>query len=266
MANYYINFPISLLRGYLTRKTLMLSNIYAWCIMTDIERKFYKEYEAFSEIDESYIFDALKDYAEADTNFPCGWNYPKPTRQLAVNMLKVYKKHKDARACFVNMPKQVFISEYSRPDNPSTKAEEWDCLVFLGYAALRSIQGRNNLISKATNEMMWARMSGFSKWEDVQTRFIDEGGEGCKEEFAVLQKYFTIYYAHKLRDAIEQRFPQTVKVYDNHTRGFWFTTKQGVSRDELTEQVMMKKPAYKRKQLRDKKREAEERARKKLGL
>lgn len=134
---------------------------------------------------------------------------------------------------------------------------EWDKVKFLGYCALKSIEGASKGVSKANNKLMWARMAGYPSWAELEKS--DTIGT-CG-----LQGYFTEYYANKLRTELQMTF-NNVKIYSKHTRGFYFTTKPNVSMENVIAYAIRASPSFKKKRLKQNTDVAEQKVKALLGI
>ena len=136
----------------------------------------------------------------------------------------------------------VFVSLQHRYANDimtnGGNLSEWDKIVWLGYMALRSIDGRREGKKtarnpmKANNSLMWARMAGYKTWGEYKSAKTNEA--------ATLDRYMTEYYANRLRNVIQDKF-KSVKVYAKHVKGFYFTTKHDVSMYDVVKYALSKK-------------------------
>lgn len=247
MLQGYMRFPLTLLQGYMEHPKKCLDNAIHWVIMSELVGM-------FGDVDEQNIESLLKQHEQGLFEFKCGWRERPGSGSY---MCEIYKNNPDrAGTCFVSISRDVFSIAWNEYDNGKEQSD-WERVVFLGYAALKSIDGRSKKVSKANNEMMWARMAGFLSWSECKN------GKNVSKR---LKRYFTPYYANKIRNALEDKFSHTIKVYANHVRGFYFTTKADVSRDDVTEYAIKAKPSYKKKQRKDRTSQSEERVKKKLGI
>lgn len=240
---HYLTFPIELLRNYMAEPGSIF-NAARWCIVREIDENRLVPY-----ISKKNVEDVLKSYEENDMYFDCGFrDFPKNAKIL-VELNKNYpvqEKH-----CCVSIKRDMIIGA-GKDD-----LREWDKVKFLGYCALKSIEGASNGVSKANNKLMWARMAGYPSWADLEkSETIGTCG---------LQGYFTEYYANKLRAELQMTF-HNVKIYSKHTRGFYFTTKPNVSMENVIEYAIRASPSFKKKRLKQNTDAAEKRVKALLGI
>lgn len=240
---HYLTFPIGLLRDYMAKPRSIYIAV-GWCIAREIYEKKLAPY-----ISKKRVEVVLKDYEGKNMFFDCGFRYFPGDAKLLVELNKDYpvqEKH-----CCVSINSDMIINAANED------LSEWKKVKFLGYCALKSIEGTHKGISKANNKLMWARMAGYSTWAELE-------GSGALEKCG-LKKYFTEYYANKLRNELQMSF-HNVKIYSKHTRGFYFTTKPDVSMDNVIEGAIRASPSFKKKRMKQNTDAAEQRVRAKLGI
>ena len=241
--NDYYFFPLGLLHGFLDSPSKCCEDVINWLIAKDIENM----HGGIDEDDYMVIDDELTRCYDNDTYMPCGWRVDPQECDI---ILRVYNKFaNETNTCFVSISRTYFDNIKEKGDNLT----EWERVVFLGYVALKSIEGRKRTVCKANNALMFKRMACCV---------------GIKSNVSVgkeLKKYSNNYYMHKLRNELQSQF-HNVKIYATHTRGFYFTTRRDISRDKVVECALKAKKSYKETRLQKLNKACEERVKASLEL
>lgn len=232
----YYFFPLGLLSGFFDRPHTCCRKVTHWLVGNDIAKQYGK-------INEMLIQNVLEDYKKNNKYPPCGFRIA-PDRSFKI--LEVYNQFaQEKNSCFVSLSKKYFTEIYKKGD----KLTEWERVVFLGYVALKSIEGRKRTVCKANNSLMFQRMTG-NDYNSISDNF---------------KKYSSTYYLNKIRTELQSQF-HNVKIYAKHTRGFYFTTRRDISRDKVVYCAFTAKKKYKESRIREKNKESEERVKKSLEL
>ena len=118
-----------------------------------------------------------------------------------------------------------------------TPRDEFETVVFLAFAGLRSVLG-GKTYSKTNNAFMLSRMAGFSK-----------PGNPLPE---VLEKYNNRYQLDRIKNELRQNWK--LQIYGRHTQGFYFSFKLDLK--QLVLEAETKRKTYKQKQMKDEQKEA----------
>tara|TARA_B110000114_G_C15077903_1_gene392670 strand:+ start:1501 stop:2190 length:690 start_codon:yes stop_codon:yes gene_type:complete len=162
---------------------------------------------------------------------------------------EVYSTGESLHNSIDNKCPKVGISTSVYWDYRNNDKTEFELVTLLGYLAIRSIL-MNKAYCKVTNKYWFARMDGKAK--------SCERNELSKP----LQKYFTDYQAPKIKTELQLNW--NLIEYSRYVRGFYVSYK--MSLEDLAFQVEKKKKSTKMKQLKQKKKEATEKALSKLKM
>lgn len=205
----YINFPVQLLKGFLTNPKNQLSDMLDYAVYVHSKKMEYSEGVSAFKASAKYY----------------GVTYPDLTKSHKVGV-DLYKKY--GASCPMAGMKLTMWWEYY-----NGQKSEHQLLYLIGFLALRSILG-DSTYCKTENSLFFSRMDGQVKKVEIEALSKDIA-KYCAT------KHKANYWAVKIKDEI---YGWGLKSYSWKTRGFYITTKLSI--DELVFEAEKKRDSVKK--------------------
>lgn len=143
------------------------------------------------------------------------------------------EKFKDCKILFP-FPRNYF---WDFVDNKHKK-NEYDYILFRAFQALKTIVGTKQY-AHLTNEYLFARMCGCYNIEIFEKRNFVKGEprKNLNGDDAIILKYFTRKRIDKLKRDLEDKYIGITFFAPTGCRGFYATTKEGITRETMAKLI-----------------------------